>query len=165
MDCGHVSGRFCTLVIAAASAIGCGSAETVSLPTPVPPFRESTLQTEPIPQTLDQALDVLDRASSGQVYLHVWNGTEKATLDLHESVGRWIRNNWGLNQHESGLYRDLSQRGLTYAEDMSAVIFQSWWRRMHHRPIDVEGQVNQIRAFNEEMRRRARESVRRSGNP
>jgi hypothetical protein len=139
------------LLLAAAMAVSgaCGSSPDAprEIPDVMPSFETSTLPQAPVPLNLTQALDTLDRASSGAVQLMMRSGEEGVTIELHDSLGLWIRNNWGLYD-KGALYQDLAKRGLRYPDDMSALVLTSWWRRIHGRPLDVAGQVKVFQETN-----------------
>jgi hypothetical protein len=119
-----------------------------NLPEVLSPAKPSTLHLEPVPTTLDAALNSLDRASSGAVILKMRSGDESVATELHDSLGRWIRNNWQLYDRGQ-LYHQLAGLGLKYPDDMSDLILTSWWHRMHGRPLRVEEQVRAYQEFNE----------------
>jgi hypothetical protein len=151
MSVGRRAASIAAVVLAWAS-VSCRAPSATDFPNVISPARPSTLASEPVPRNLEEALDTLDRGASGAVILKMRAGDEQVTAEFHAGLGRWIRNNWQL--HEDGpLRRDLSSKGLVYADDMSAVILTSWWRRLHRRPLDVEGQVAEFRQFNEATRR------------
>ena len=128
-------------VLLAAVSVACGTTEAPGkIPDVKPSFETSTLPQEPVPQNLTEALDTLDRASSGALLLKMRNGEENVTGELHDGLGLWIRNNWDLYD-KGALYQDLATLGLQYPDDMSDLVLKSWWRRMHGRPLDVAGQV------------------------
>ena len=132
-----------------AVSLACGTARETpaDLPAVKPSFETSTLAQEPVPQSLTEALDTLDRASSGALLLKMRNGEEEVSGELHDGLGLWIRNNWSLYD-KGALYQDLARQGLRYPDDMSNLVLKSWWRRMHGRPLDVSGQVKAIQETN-----------------
>jgi hypothetical protein len=120
------------------------------VPEVISPSKPSTLPQEPVPRNLTEALDTLDRASSGAILLKMRSGDEGVAGELHDSLGRWIRNNWEL--YDKGpLYLDLARLGLQYPDDMSGVILTSWWRRIHSRPLDVVDQVRAMQQMNRDL--------------
>jgi len=136
------------LAVPVAVSVACGTTDAPgALPDVKPSFETSTLPREPVPDNLAEALDTLDRASSGALLLQMRNGEENVTFELHDGLGLWIRNNWGLYD-KGALYQDLATLGLQYPDDMSALVLKSWWRRMHGRPLDVAGQVKATQETN-----------------
>jgi hypothetical protein len=141
MECRHRCRyvvRFALATVLMAMFVACDTAS--DLPEVIAPLKPSTLDREPDPRTLEEALDTLDRASPGTLLIKMRSSDESIADDLHEGLGRWIRNEWGLFD-EAPLYRDLERRGLKSPEDMSGLILHSWWRRMHHQPLDIVGQI------------------------
>ena len=117
--------------------------ELPSVPPPLSPFKADTLNWEPKPRTLDEALVTLERGVSSDTRAMMRSWAEDKTNDLHFGLGRWIRDNWLLGP----LYQDLRKLGLQHGDDMSAVILTSFWRRLHHEPLRVEEQVRQHLEF------------------
>jgi hypothetical protein len=64
----------------------------------------------------------------------------------HHTLGRWIRNNWGLWSGESKLAEWFKSLGIEHADDMSGIVLDSFWRHLHDKPLDVEGQVAHYQA-------------------
>jgi hypothetical protein len=136
-----------SLITIAPGCRGSDRSEGIELPPVISPFRLSTLHREPVPRNLGEALDTLDRASSGTLLLKMHRGGEDVSIELHDTLGRWIRNNWQL--YDRGpLYRDLAALGLKYPDDMSGLILTSWWRRIHRQPLRIEEQVAWFLEFN-----------------
>lgn len=143
MACTRRSRSVLGFVLAAALTASCGGSETATnLPKVEAPV---TLDSAPDPQTLEEALDTLDRAAPWALLRDMHTSDETIADELHDGLGRWIRNEWGLFD-DAALYRDLERRGLKSPEDMSGVILHSWWRRMHDQPLDIEGQIRAYHA-------------------
>lgn len=79
-----------------------------------------------IPTTPEEAIQVLDAMLSEEdkEYLR----TEKnAAIKCHHSLGRWIRNNWGLWADEkSPLKSYFIERGIEHPDDMSGAILDAY---------------------------------------
>jgi hypothetical protein len=132
---------------------GCGGTGTAptTLPSTNPTTRPSG-QFEPrkdasgktgyyIPRDLDDALVEVDRifVSAGKRDA-VMNGTEEDMIQYHFGLGMWMRNNWGL-WGGSRLSEYFNGIGIHHPDDMSGIILDSYWRKLHGKPIDLEGQV------------------------
>ncbi len=76
---------------------------------------------------------------------------ESVASRYHDTLGRWIRNNWGLWE-KGPLYNDLHKRGLQHPDDMSGVILTSFWRRLHEQPVNVGEQITRYQRFWEHVR-------------
>ena len=92
-----------------------------------------------IPRDLDDALIELDRIMGPKGRREVRNRSEKDMIDYHRDLGMWIRNNW--LKRESPLLLYFTKLGVRARDDMSGIIFDSYWRKLHGVPIDLEGQV------------------------
>lgn len=61
---------------------------------------------------------------------------ENFTALGHHTLGRWIRNNWGLWKQEGPLYEELNRvYGLTHADDLSSLILAAAWCRFHNKGV------------------------------
>ena len=68
------------VLLAVPVSVACGTTEAPGeIPDVKPSFETSTLLQEPVPQNLTEALDTLDRASSGALLLKMRNGEENVT--------------------------------------------------------------------------------------
>ena len=135
-------------MLACLALAGCRQ-DMADLPTVKPLSLPSSLGSGPVPQTLEEALDALELRGSGQFHAAMNREDETVPLTMHEGLGRWIRNNWGLYDHGK-LYQQLSAMGFKNIDDMSNAILTAYWRRLHHRPLDLESLIHQSRAWAEE---------------
>ncbi len=71
---------------------------------------------------------------------------ESARATVHDSIGRGIRNEWGL-WGNSELARYLESCGLHHPDDMSAVILTCLHREVNNKPWAIEEQVKRIRNY------------------
>jgi hypothetical protein len=104
------------------------------------------LDAQPVPHTLDEALDALERGLPRSFIDRLYASETDVTIDLQDTLGRWMRDRWGL-WTSSPLAEHLRARGLDHADDMSGVILTSFWRRLHFQPLRVEAQVRWYQAF------------------
>jgi len=77
---------------------------------------------ETIPNNLQQAIQELDKllSQNDKEYL-----LENGPLSVHHSLGRWIRNNWGLwNEEDNKLKVKLKKLGFDHPDDMSNYIIE-----------------------------------------
>lgn len=63
------------------------------------------------------------------------------TAKYHHSLGRWIRNNWGLWSRKGKLYEWFNSQDLVHPDDMSGIIITSYWRIKHQQPIRLNEQI------------------------
>lgn len=68
-------------------------------------------------------------------------------LQLHDSFGRWIRNNWGLWDQNSELHKYFKTLGLWHADDMSSVILESFWHHLRNEPLDIDAQIEKYKKY------------------
>ena len=77
---------------------------------------------ETIPNNLLEAIQELDKSLSqdDKEYL-----LENGSLSVHHSLGRWIRNNWGLwDEEDNKLKVNLKKLGFDHPDDMSNYIIE-----------------------------------------
>ena len=77
-----------------------------------------------IPNNLEQAIECLDKelTKRDKEYL-----LENGALSVHHSLGRWIRNNWGLwNEEDNKLKANLKKLGYEHPDDMSNYIIEQY---------------------------------------
>lgn len=64
----------------------------------------------------------------------------------HHGLGMWMRNEWGL-WGGSRLAAYFNGIGIYHPDDMSAIILDSYWRKLHGKPIDLESQVKRYQEY------------------
>lgn len=75
-----------------------------------------------MPNNLLQAIEYLDKELTKQDKEYL---LENGALSVHHSLGRWIRNNWGLwNEEDNKLKVNLKKLGLEHPDDMSNYIIE-----------------------------------------
>jgi hypothetical protein len=142
-------------VLLAASALpGCGRAHVpgsvpgapARAPEPTRPAEYAALAAQPIPRTLGDALEALERSLPRETIQALYASETDVTLELQDTLGRFLREHWGL--WTGGPLADhLRGLGLDHPDDMSGVILTSFWRRLHFQPLRVEAQVRWYQAF------------------
>ena len=79
-----------------------------------------------IPQNLQEAIMELDRKLNKEDKEYI---VENGSLAVHHSLGRWIRNNWGLwNEEDNELKASLKKLGYSHPDDMSNYIIKQYIR-------------------------------------
>lgn len=77
-----------------------------------------------IPQNLQEAIEELDRKLNKEDKEYI---VENGSLAVHHSLGRWIRNNWGLwNEEDNELKASLKKLGYRHPDDMSNYIIKQY---------------------------------------
>jgi Domain of unknown function (DUF6794) len=100
-----------------------------------------------IPKDLDDCFVELKKILKPEDVQEMKEGTE---LDMiiyyHHGFGTWIRNNWGL-WRGSRLSEWFNQRGIYHPDDMSSIIFNSFWRHLNGKPIGLDKQIKLYQAY------------------
>lgn len=90
---------------------------------------------ETIPSNLEQAIEYLDELLQEEDKVYLFKeyvlDLEKAALSVHHSLGRWIRNNWGLwNEEDNELKANLKKLGYEHPDDMSNYIIEQYLKHL-----------------------------------
>lgn len=101
-------------------------------------------QKESIPSNLAEALDFLLENSSKKDQQTLCFSPSSA---FHFTSGMGMRNNWGLWDKKSELNKWFSTQGIYHADDMSAIIIESFRRLLLEEEIDLAGQVKYYQDF------------------
>jgi len=89
------------------------------------PIENAEPEEAQIPTTMDEAMKAIDRELSDED--KEWLATEpNSAIKSHHSVGRWIRNNWGLWADKSPMKELLTKQGFTHPDDMSNYIIEKY---------------------------------------
>jgi len=100
--------RFAGLVSLLFLLVACsGIAPGEQLPQVVAPSRPDTLTAEPVPITLNAAIDTLSRGLSGIEFHAMQVLSEEDAVAVFYDVGQWIRRHW-LNSRGGGLRGELA---------------------------------------------------------
>ena len=76
----------------------------------------------PIPKTVDEAISTLEKILSDEDREYV---LKNGAISMHDSLGRWIRNEWGLWTN-SKLKNELKKKGFEHPDDMSNYIIEEF---------------------------------------
>ncbi len=76
----------------------------------------------PIPKTVDEAISTLEKILSEEDREYL---LENGAISMHDSLGRWIRNEWGL-WTDSELKNELKKKGFEHPDDMSNYIIEEF---------------------------------------
>jgi hypothetical protein len=136
--------RILVWFLVAGMAGACASREA---PRPLPPQVRSAwaLDKQPIPGTLDEALEALQHGLGEPTIARLRIAEEDIAITLVPTLGRWMQAHWGLATG-GPLAQYFEARGLDYPDDMAAVILTSLWRTLHYRSIRVDEQIAWYRA-------------------
>lgn len=93
-----------------------------------------------IPKTLEECYVELNDTEGLLDWLK--ETEESATAIAHHSLGRWIRNNWGLWKAEGELFHFFKNNGIDQPDDMSGIILTSFHRHMNNKDIKLDEQFD-----------------------
>ncbi len=105
-----------------------------------PPLESSVTKEPYVPKDLDDALKQLDVLLGDQGRAKVLSAGESDMIQYHMGLGMWMRNNRGL-WTGSPLAQYFNQIGIRHPDDMTGIIFDSYWRKLHGRNIELDAQV------------------------
>ena len=102
---------------------------------------------ESVPATLDAALTLLEARLSEQDRKAIEEMTSEDDMSFyHFGAGMGMRNGWGL-WGESPLAIHMRDLGFTHADDMSSVILESLWCKIHNKPYRIQEKVEYYKAY------------------
>lgn len=85
-----------------------------------------------IPQDLAEAVAELQQATTWYQRMTMRLISKDDMAAYHFSIGMWIRNVWLRPADSSPLYHYFSSRGVAHPDDMSKIILDAFWCRLHH---------------------------------
>ena len=127
-----------------AGAGACAGSGRPAVEPRVPPPQSWTLDRQPVPRTLDEALDALARGLDSGTIARLRVAEEDIAIRLVPTLGRWIAEHWRL-WTGGPLFQHFAALGLERTDDMAAIILTSFWRRLHYQPLRVEEQIRWYR--------------------
>ena len=83
----------------------------------------------PIPKTVDEAISTLEKILSKEDRDYL---LENGAISMHDSLGRWIRNEWGL-WTDSDLKNELWKKGFEHPDDMSNYIIEEFIKYLNNK--------------------------------
>ena len=85
----------------------------------------------PVPKTIDEAISTLEKILSDEDREYL---LKNGAISMHDSLGRWIRNEWGL-WTDSGLKNELKKKGFVHPDDMSNYIIEEFIKYWNNKEI------------------------------
>ena len=85
-----------------------------------------------VPKTVEEAVSTLGRILSDEDREYL---LENGAVSMHDSLGRWIRNEWGL-WTDSELKIELNEKGFEHPDDMSNYIIEEFIKYWNGKRID-----------------------------
>ncbi len=67
-------------------------------------------------------------------------------IHYHHGFGTWLRNNWCL-WSGGALSKDMQRLGFTHPDDMSGTILDSYWLKVHGKPISLKTQAEHYKKY------------------
>jgi hypothetical protein len=96
---------------------------------------------ENIPSSLTEAIEILTEHNIEHIE-EIKTMTETEFLDeTHHSMGRSLRNGWGLWLDETPISKWFIDMGITHGDDKSGIILTSFHRSLMGRELKVDEQV------------------------
>lgn len=78
---------------------------------------------------------------------------EDAPVRLHHTLGRYLRNTWGLwGEETSKLKSYFHDLGIHHPDDMSGIILTSFHRHLNDKPLEIEAQVKRYQDYWKQIR-------------
>lgn len=99
-----------------------------------------------IPKDLDDCFAELKKVLPKKILDEMAKGSEEDMIRYHHGLGTWLRNNWGLWKG-SRLSKWFNDRGIFHPDDMSGIIFDSFWRHLHDKPIKLDEQIKYYKDY------------------
>lgn len=101
-----------------------------------------------VPSTLDESLLALDKLLSKKDKQFIQDNDEKKFKTMsHHTIGRWIRNHWGLWNGSELKDFFIKETKLSHPDDMSGIILTSYWRKSHDKPLKIKEQIKYYQDF------------------
>jgi hypothetical protein len=105
----------------------------------------SIIDPDRVPATLDEALEIILSRMPEQDRLYL-EACEKDSSPRF--LGMLLRNDWSLWEKDMPLVKWFNERGITHADDVSAIILTSIWRRVRGVDlVDLEGQIKSYQDY------------------
>ncbi|MBV8227567.1 MAG: hypothetical protein JO232_20510 [Verrucomicrobia bacterium] len=104
----------------------------------------SIIDPDRVPTTPDESLKIILSRMPEQDRLYL----EACEKDPSPGfLGILLRNDWSIWEKDMPLVRWFNERGITHADDMSAIILTSIWRRVRGVDLDLEGQIKSYQDY------------------
>jgi len=99
-----------------------------------------------IPKNLEETFIELKKLLPPDDLMGFKETPENEIFNYHFSVGMGLRNKWGL-WNKSRLAKYFNNIGIFHPDDMSMIIFKSFWRDLNNKPIQLESQIKYYQDF------------------
>lgn len=99
-----------------------------------------------IPISFEDALKELDDILPPAAKRDIQMVDQSEMISYHHGFGTWMRNNWGLWKG-GPLSKDMQRLGFTHPDDMSGTIFESYWLKVHGKPINLKAKSEHYKKY------------------
>ncbi len=89
-----------------------------------------------IPEDHVQVIEYLDKNLSGEEKLQIVTFKHSELIQLHHTLGAWMRNTWGL-WHGSKLKKHMESLGFYHADDMSQGLINAYYHKLNDLNFDL----------------------------
>lgn len=108
-----------------------------------------------IPNNLEEAIIAALNIPGADVTINGYpNDSESFVAGCHDTVGRWMRNNWGLWAgcgacpiEEAPLYYWFYRQGLIHPDDISGVILKATWSKHLGKEYDLQADIARYQEY------------------
>jgi hypothetical protein len=105
------------------------------------------------PLSINEAVTYFEKKWNDKEKEAFKNSPEKKAIEESDLThGIFIRSKWLYNKNDTALLNEFLRMGIDEPHDMSNIILTSLHRKLNNIPIDVEGQVNEIKEYRKPIR-------------
>lgn len=94
-----------------------------------------------VPKDLEESISLLVQKNWDDLERIRTMTEDELNASVHHSIGRWMRNNWGLWAGDSDLAMWFKAKGIHHPDDMTGIILKSFHRRVTGKEIGLEDQI------------------------
>ena len=101
------------------------------------------------PQNLKEAVDAIDKVTEKFLDRENWlnDNEDGALISAHHSLGRDIRNTWGLWAQDSDLYQWFIDNDIKHPDDMSSIILTCFHREINDKEWNVAELIQKCKDY------------------
>ena len=117
-----------------------------------------------VPKNLDDCFAQLEKLLPKEEVARMKSGTEKDMIRYHMGLGTLLGNKWGLwkGSHLSKWFND---KGIYHPDDMSGIVFHSFWRHLNGKPINLDEQVKYYQDYWKKIREKRAAEEKKEDKP
>lgn len=99
-----------------------------------------------LPSTIEECHNFLLERLTNKDLETIKNCHKSSLCQYHHTMGRWMRNHWGL-WSGGKLKQHMESLGFSHPDNMSAVILESFWNSLNSQPYDLEQAAESYREY------------------